>query len=299
MTDINKNKIIFRLLPLGLHKYINLFRLDRPIGFMLLFYPVSFGLTVSTKFNLDFIKLLFIFFLGSIIMRSAGCIINDIWDRKIDSQISRTNTRPIASGEIKLAEALIILLILLLVGLFIIVNLNILTIFLSIIILPAVILYPLAKRYFFMPQLILGLIYNWGVIIGWSSTHLNVSFVGITILYISCIVWTLIYDTVYATLDEQEDIKFKIYSTAILFGKNKQFFLNILIFIQFIILNLVGKYFNYNYEYFILITMIGITMALDLNLIWRNSVINSLSFFKRNNIYGFLILIALLIGSNF
>ena len=124
MIDINKNKIIFKVLPLALHKYILLFRLDRPIGFMLLFYPVSFGLSVSSKINSDFLFVISFFLLGSIIMRSAGCIINDLWDRNIDIQIERTQTRPIASGEISVLKALISLTILLFFGFLIALGVN-------------------------------------------------------------------------------------------------------------------------------------------------------------------------------
>ncbi|MDA1284633.1 MAG: 4-hydroxybenzoate octaprenyltransferase, partial [Proteobacteria bacterium] len=298
MIDINKNKIIFKLLPLALHKYILLFRLDRPIGFMLLFYPVSFGLSVSSKINSDFLFIISFFLLGSIIMRSAGCIINDLWDRNIDIQIERTRTRPIASGEISVLQALISLAILLFFGFLILIQFNLESIILGIIILPLVFLYPLAKKNFFLPQLILGLIYNWGVFIGWSSSGFTVPFNIILLLYVSCVIWTVIYDTIYATMDEEDDKKIGIYSSSIFFGSNKIIILNLLIITQFILLIILGNYFSYSYYYFILVSSLGAVMFFDINFIWKNSVLNSLKFFKRSNAYGAIILISLMIGNN-
>jgi len=298
MIDINKNKIIFKVLPLALHKYILLFRLDRPIGFMLLFYPVSFGLSVSSKINSDFLFVISFFLLGSIIMRSAGCIINDLWDRNIDIQIERTQTRPIASGEISVLKALISLAILLFFGFLILIQLNLESIILGIIILPLVFLYPLAKKNFFLPQLILGLIYNWGVFIGWSSSGFTVPFNIMLLLYVSCVIWTVIYDTIYATMDEEDDRKIGIYSSSIFFGSNKMIILNLLIITQFILLIILGNYFSYSYYYFILVSSLGTVMLFDINFIWKNSVLNSLKFFKRSNAYGAIILVSLMIGNN-
>ena len=298
MIDINKNKIIFKLLPLGLHKYIILFRLDRPIGFMLLFYPVSFGLAISSKLDMNFFLLICLFLMGSIIMRSAGCIINDIWDKDIDSKVNRTKTRPLASGEISLTKAIICLVILLFFGLIILTQFNTASIVLGVIILPLVFIYPLAKKFFFLPQLILGLVYNWGIFIGWSVAEFAVPFNYILLLYTSCIMWTLTYDTIYAAMDESEDKEIGMYSSSILFGSRKKLILNILTFSQFSILLILGYYFSYSYYYFILVSCLGIVMIIDINLIWNGITDNSLRFFKRNNIYGAIILLSLLVGNN-
>ncbi len=265
---------------------------------MLLFYPVSFGLSVSSKINSDFLFIISFFLLGSIIMRSAGCIINDLWDRNIDTQIERTQTRPIASGEISVLKALISLAILLFFGFLILIQFNLESIILGIIILPLVFLYPLAKKNFFLPQLILGLIYNWGVFIGWSSSGFTVPFNIMLLLYVSCVIWTVIYDTIYATMDEEDDRKIGIYSSSIFFGSNKMIILNLLIITQFILLIILGNYFSYSYYYFILVSSLCTVMLFDINFIWKNSVLNSLKFFKRSNAYGAIILVSLMIGNN-
>ncbi len=264
---------------------------------MLLFYPVSFGLAVSSGVNFDFILTTFFFLIGSITMRSAGCVINDIWDKNIDIQVERTKTRPLASGEISLSEAFISLIFLLFFSFLILVQLNLESIILGIIILPLVILYPLAKRNFFLPQLILGLIFNWGVFIGWSSTGFTVPFHIILLLYISCVIWTITYDTIYATMDDDDDRKIGIYSSSILFGSNKKIILNFLTVTQFIMLIILGNYFSYSYYYLILVSSLGIIMIFDINFMWNNSIEESLNFFKRNNIYGAIILISLIIGN--
>ena len=264
---------------------------------MLLFYPISFGLAISSKANFDFFYMALIFFIGSIIMRSAGCIINDLWDKNIDIQVERTKNRPFASGEISLSKAVIVLMILLFFGFLILVQFNLETIILGIIILPLVFLYPLAKKNFFLPQLILGLIFNWGVFIGWSASGFTVPFSITLLLYISCVIWTIIYDTVYATMDDDDDRKVGIYSSSIFFGSNKKMILNFLIISQFIMLILLGNYFSYSYYYLILVSSLGAVMIFDINFIWNNSIEKSLHFFKRNNIYGAVILISLVIGN--
>jgi 4-hydroxybenzoate polyprenyltransferase len=118
------------------------------------------------------------------------------------------------------------------------------------------------------------------------------------LLYFSCVIWTIVYDTIYATLDDLEDRQIGIYSSSILFGAHKRTILNILIISQFILLIILGNYFSYSYYYFILVSCLGIVMIIDINLIWNGITDNSLRFFKRNNIYGAIILLSLLVGNN-
>lgn len=229
-------------------------------------------------------------------MRSAGCIINDIADRKIDVKVERTKNRPLTSGSVSLRNSLIALFILLSLGLLFLLSLNKESVLLGIIILPLLVLYPLAKKYFFMPQLILGLVYSWGVFIGWSALEFKIQFSNIFLLYLSCVFWTLIYDTVYATQDETEDRDLKLYSSAIFFGEYKKPFLVLFTLIQFTLLNLLGINLDYSPYYSLLISILGIIITLDLMYIWDFSNIKSLAFFKRNNAYGLMILIVIIVG---
>ena len=154
-------------------------------------------------------------------MRSAGCIINDLLDRDIDIKVQRTQTRPLVSNSLTIKKSIISLIILLSIGLIVLTQLNLPSIILALVIVPLVFLYPLAKRYFFLPQFILAFTYNWGCFIGWSSLDSPSSFSDVSLLFVSLILWTVIYDTVYATQDEEDDKKLSLKSSAILFGNSK------------------------------------------------------------------------------
>ena len=170
MNTHNKNNLIFKLLPPFTHSYLSLIRLDKPIGFLLLFYPIGFVLASSGNIASNNVLILFlIFFLGSIIMRSAGCIVNDLIDTDIDKKVIRTKGRALASSKISIKNALILLLALLVIGFLILIQLNFEAIILGIVITPLIVLYPLAKRFFILPQFILALTYNWGCLIGWAA----------------------------------------------------------------------------------------------------------------------------------
>ena len=233
MNDIRQDNLIFRIFPIFTHPYISIMRLDRPIGYVLLFYPICFSIFAFSSFNKEVAILLIIFLIGSIAMRSAGCIVNDLLDRDIDIKVERTQTRPLVSNTLSIKNSIICLIILLSIGLIVLTQLNLPSIILALMITPLIFLYPLAKRYFFLPQFILAFTYNWGCMIGWLSSNSHGSFSDVFLLFISLILWTLIYDTVYATQDEEDDKKLSLKSSAILFGKYKIIILNSLIMIMY------------------------------------------------------------------
>ncbi len=206
---------------------IQLTRLNKPIGFMLLFWPCAWGLTLAYYYNLDtnlYIKHLILFFFGSVLMRSAGCIFNDIVDRDFDKKVQRTKNRPIASGKIKIPNAFIIATILCLIALLILLQFNFLTITLGISSMLLAFSYPFMKRITYWPQLFLGLTFNWGIIMGWTSITNEIS-KPIIILYIAAIFWTLAYDTIYGTQDIKDDEIIGIKSTSIKFKSNINLFI--------------------------------------------------------------------------
>lgn len=164
---------------------------------------------------------LLLFALGAVIMRGAGCIINDIWDRDIDRQVARTSARPLASGELTLTQALLFLAALLGAGLVILLQFNSLTIILGVIFLLPVALYPLAKRFMALPQLFLGLTFNAGALMGWTSITGTLA-PSAWLLYAACICWTLSYDTLYAHQDKQHDAKLGVKSSALTWGDSKR-----------------------------------------------------------------------------
>ena len=209
--------------------FIQLTRLNKPIGFMLLFWPCAWGLTLAYYYNLDtklYTKHLLLFFLGSILMRSAGCIFNDIVDRDLDKKVKRTKNRPIASNKITILNAFIYVVILCLASLFILLQFNLLTIILGMLSMTLAFSYPFMKRITYWPQLFLGLTFNWGIIMGWTSITNEISIHAI-ILYIAAIFWTLAYDTIYGTQDIKDDEIIGNKSTSIKFKNNVNFFVSI------------------------------------------------------------------------
>lgn len=274
-------------------------RLDRPIGFILLFYPICFSIVAFSDLNLKIVTLLIIFFIGSIVMRSAGCIINDLLDRDIDNKVHRTQTRPLVSNTLSIKNSIICLIALLSIGLFVLLQLNLPSIILALVIVPLVFLYPLAKRYFFLPQFVLAFTYNWGCLIGWSSLESPSRFTEILLLFFSLVLWTITYDTVYATQDEDDDKKLSLNSSALLFGKYKMVILNFLIVLMYSLLMLFGKNLGFNFLFFIFLTLQLILNLTDLNYIWKNDPLKSGSYFKRNNYYGIFLLLSIIIGSHF
>ncbi len=300
MNKDYKDNLIFKLLPSFSHPYLSLIRLDKPIGFLLLFYPIGFVLASSGNIASNKVLVLFfMFFLGSIIMRSAGCIVNDLIDTDIDKKVIRTKSRALASSKISIKNALILLLTLLVLGFFILLQLNYEAIILGIVITPLITLYPLAKRFFILPQFILALTYNWGCFIGWASLGSNIPFSSICILYISLIFWTLTYDTIYATQDENDDKDLNLYSSTLLFGSKKVIILNIMIFVKYFLIIFYGASLDFRFIFNILVITIFLINLIDINFIWENKPEKSSSYFSRNNYYGISLLFSIIIGSHF
>ncbi len=299
MNDIRQDNLIFKIFPIFTHPYILIMRLDRPIGYILLFYPICFSIFAFSDLNLKIVSLLIIFLIGSIVMRSAGCIINDLLDRDIDNKVRRTQNRPLVSNSLSIKNSIILLIILLSIGLIVLTQLNLPSIILALVIVPLVFLYPLAKRYFFLPQFVLAFTYNWGCFIGWSSLESPSSFTEISILFLSLVLWTIIYDTVYATQDEDDDRKLSLKSSALLFGKYKLVILNFLIILMYSLLMLFGKNLGFNFLFFIFLTLQLILNLMDLNYIWKNDSLRSGFYFNRNNYYGIFLLLSIIIGSQF
>ena len=213
--------------------HINIFfeltRLKRPTGYMLLFWPCAWGLSIAYDFQNSLDKYLFylvLFFFGSVLMRSAGCIVNDIIDKDFDKKVARTKNRPIASGKISVRLSLLYSGILCLIAFFVLINFNNLTILLAIISMPFAFTYPLMKRYTYWPQLFLGVTFNYGLILGWTSIVGDISYIPI-IFYLGAIFWTLGYATIYGFQDIEDDEIIGVKSTSIKFKENPKIFLTL------------------------------------------------------------------------
>jgi len=206
--------------------FIELTRLNKPIGFMLLFWPCSWGLAYAYSLNQNqslFLYHLLLFFLGSVLMRSAGCIVNDIVDKDFDKKVLRTKKRPLASGMISVEQSLVYVVGLCFLAFLILIQFNFKTILLGMSSMLLAFSYPFMKRFTYWPQLFLGLTFNWGVIMAWVSINNDIS-LQIIFLYIAAIFWTLGYDTIYGAQDIADDEVIGLKSTSIKFKKNIKFF---------------------------------------------------------------------------
>ena len=282
-----------------LNLFLELTRLKKPIGYMLLFWPCLWGLTIAYDFSISiqfFIKYALLFFLGAVLMRSAGCVVNDIIDKNFDSKVERTKNRPIASGDISIKLGLFYVLILCGIAFIVLIQFNFFTIILALGSMPLAFLYPLMKRFTYWPQLFLGVTFNYGLILGWTSINSEISIVPI-IFYIGAIFWTLGYDTIYGFQDIKDDEIIGVKSTSIKFKKNPKFFILLCYLVFFVILTYLGIVMNFNKIYFgglILIAMhLFIFQIKNLN---TNLSSNCLKIFKSNNFLGLLIFLNLLIG---
>tara|TARA_B100001123_G_scaffold396944_1_gene479736 strand:- start:34 stop:897 length:864 start_codon:yes stop_codon:yes gene_type:complete len=206
--------------------FVQLTRLNKPTGILLLFWPCVWGLTLAYYFSGEinlYLKHILLFFFGSVFMRTAGCIFNDIVDRDLDKMVARTKQRPIASGKISILEALIYIVFLCLVSLLVLLQFNWLTIVLGMSSMILAFSYPFMKRITYWPQLFLGFTFNWGIIMGWASIINNISIEPL-LLYLSAIFWTLGYDTIYGLQDIHDDEIIGVKSTSIKFKNNVKAF---------------------------------------------------------------------------
>ena len=279
--------------------FIDLIRLKKPIGYMLLFWPCAWGLTLAYDFsdNLNiYIFYLLLFFLGSLFMRSAGCIINDIFDKEFDKKVRRTKNRPIASGKVSVFLGLIYAAILCFLAFLVLINFNFFTILVALGSMPLAFTYPLMKRFTYWPQLFLGITFNYGLILGWSSIFGEISLIPL-LFYLGAIFWTLAYDTIYGFQDIKDDEIIGLKSTSIKFKNIPYTFLILCYSLFFASLMIVGLLMKLNNYFYIMSVLIFAHLFLyqikNLNI--KNSNV-CLEKFKSNNFLGFLVLISLLIG---
>ena len=282
-----------------LNLFIELTRLKRPIGFMLLFWPCAWGLTLAYDFsnNLnDYFFYLFLFFLGSVLMRSAGCIVNDISDKEFDKKVERTKNRPLASNKVSIKLAIFYNIILCALAFLVLINFNNLTIILAVGSMPLAFTYPLMKRFTYWPQLFLGITFNYGLVLGWTAIQGEINAVTI-IFYLGAIFWTLGFDTIYGYQDLKDDEIIGVKSTSIKFKKKPKLFLTTCYSIFLISLILVGIFMKLNtmFYFFILIPTAHLLFYQIYNFNYKDPK-NCLKIFKSNNFFGAIILCNILIG---
>ncbi len=277
-----------------IYNYLELIRFNKPIGFLLLMWPCWFALAIS---DLELKLLLFwllMFFFGSFLMRSAGCIINDLVDRDIDIKVLRTAQRPIASNKVNFFETLILLSIFLFLSLLILLQFNYRSIFIGLLSFPLVCVYPFMKRITFWPQFFLGIIFSWGVLIVNLELYTYIQ-INYLLLYLGCIFWTLGYDTIYAYQDIEDDIKSGIKSTAVYFDQKGMLFVKFCYSFLLIIVGYLGWNSSNSVLSLIIIAIIGFCTYIALKKWDLNSVESSNFYFRQNNYFAMLLFIYLLI----
>ena len=276
--------------------FIELTRLNKPIGFMLLFWPCSWGLAYAYTTNLNislFVYYLLLFFLGSILMRSAGCIFNDIVDKDFDKKVKRTKTRPIASGKISIKNSFFYVMLLCTLAFLILIQFNFLTISLGFGSMLLAFAYPFMKRITYWPQLFLGITFNWGVIMAWVAINNSIS-LEIIILYISAIFWTLGYDTIYGAQDMSDDEIIGLKSTSIKFKKDIKLFVLVSYLITALLLIFLFKD-NFGSNIFsFLIIFYFLSLAYQLKIFKKTKPKTCLAMFKFNNYSGLLLFLAII-----
>lgn len=230
--------------------YAELMRLHKPIGIYLLLWPTLWSLWLATESNIPDSKNLVIFILGVVLMRSAGCVINDFADRKIDSHVKRTEDRPLASGKVSTKEALILFSILIAVAFSLVLLTNPLTIQLSVGGLLLAATYPFMKRYTYLPQVVLGAAFAWSIPMAFAAES-NTIKPEAWLIYLAVVLWTVVYDTFYAMVDRDDDKKIGVKSTAILFGEQDKVITGFLQILTIYCLVLIGQRFELSTPYYI------------------------------------------------
>ena len=282
-----------------LNLFIELTRLKKPIGFMLLFWPCAWGLTLAYDFSNslnNYFFYLFLFFMGSVLMRSAGCIVNDISDKEFDKKVERTKNRPIASGNVSVKLGLLYTIILCSIAFLVLINFNNLTIILALGSMPLAFTYPLMKRFTYWPQLFLGITFNYGLVLGWTAIQGEINAVAI-IFYFGAIFWTLGYDTIYGFQDIKDDEIIGVKSTSIKFKKKPKLFLTtcyLLFLISLILVSFIMKLNSMSY-FFILISAVHLFFFQIYNFNYQDPK-TCLKIFKSNNFFGAIVLCNIFIG---
>lgn len=293
-TDIRTEGWVARL-PAAWRPYALLMRLDRPIGSWLLFLPGPWAFAMAAPSWAEGLRLLVLFGVGSVLMRGAGCVINDLWDRDLDRKVARTAGRPLASGAIRPKQALALLGGLLLVSLLILVQLNGAAMLLGVLSLVPVALYPLAKRFTNWPQVVLGMTFGWAAPMGYAASTGGLDAAGV-VLYLAVIVWILGYDTIYAHQDREDDALIGIGSTALRWGERTRPFLAACYAVTVALLLIAGWLGGLSWVFVPALAPAVAMLAWQVKALDINDPALCLRLFKANREVGILVAFALLAG---
>ena len=267
-----------------LQQYALLIRLDRPVGIYLLLWPTLWGLWLAAK-GLPDTNVLIVFVLGVILMRSAGCVLNDIADRRYDPNVTRTKTRPIASGKVTPREAMLVALSLILIAFLLVLTMNWLTIQMAFVAVMLAGIYPFMKRYTYLPQFFLGLAFGWAIPMGFAAQTGSVPQIA-WLLLIANILWSVAYDTMYAMVDREDDLKIGVKSTAILFDDADRVIIGIIQALVLVTLIMTGKQAELGGYYYIGLAIASCFFIYQQTLIWNREPKQCMQAFLNNNWFG-------------
>ncbi|MFI4954654.1 MAG: 4-hydroxybenzoate octaprenyltransferase [Gammaproteobacteria bacterium] len=274
--------------------YTQLMRLHRPIPLWLMLWPILWALWIAGEGHPP-VNIVLIFIFGVIVMRSAGCVINDIWDRDIDKHVPRTKMRPLAAGIVTVKEAVVLALILLAVAFLLVLNLNFYTMLLAIAAVLGVWIYPFMKRVTYYPQVVLGLVFNWGVLLVFSAMQNTVPPIAIALLATS-LLWTVAYDTLYAIPDRPADLKIHMKSTAILLGDMDRFGVAVLQILFVLGLIFIGRELQMNIYYYLGLIVVFSLFVYQWWMIRKRDPDACFDAFLHNNWVGVMVFLSIIAG---
>ncbi|WP_117236400.1 4-hydroxybenzoate octaprenyltransferase [Vibrio maerlii] len=277
--------------------YWRLMRMDKPIGSLLLLWPTMWALLLAAG-GLPDPKVLIVFISGVVLMRSAGCVINDFADRKVDGHVERTKLRPIPAGEVGSKEALALFALLSVLSFVLVLTMNTLTIQLSFVGLFLAFIYPFMKRYTHLPQLFLGLAFSWSMPMAWAAQSGELTPM-VWLLFVINALWTIAYDTQYAMVDREDDLKVGIKSTAILFGKRDKMIIGALQLATLLLLIVIGSIYQLGSSYYISLLVVGGLFVYQQQLIRHRDRQLCFKAFLNNNYVGMAVTIGLAISLSF
>jgi 4-hydroxybenzoate polyprenyltransferase len=294
LTDIHVDDWVDRYLPNWAEPYARLARLDRPIGTWLLLFPGWWGIALAGPRWPD-PKLVALFAIGAIVMRGAGCTLNDIADRDYDAQVARTRTRPLPSGRVTVTQAAIFMTAQLAIGAAILASLNRVSILLGLAVLALIATYPFMKRVTYWPQIFLGLNFNWGALIGWTAVAGNLAWPPV-LLYLGGIFWTLGYDTIYAHQDKEDDARIGVKSSALALGEGTRPWLLAFYGAALALWAASGGFIGLGAGFLICVALAGIQLGWQATSVNIDDPADCLAKFRSNRIVGWLLLGGIVAG---
>lgn len=295
-----KESWVHRISPDFIWPYLQLMRADRPIGTWLLLWPCLWSITLASHYHdypgiIPNWDLMLLFSIGAFVMRGAGCVVNDLWDREADALVERTKSRPLPSGRVSVTAAIIFACVLSLIGLVILLQLNRFTQIVGAASLILIVIYPLMKRITYWPQLILGFTFNWGALLGWAAVSGTIELPAI-ILYAGSIYWTLGYDTIYACQDKEDDARVGVKSTALRFANNTAKWISGFYLATILMFILAGWLANIEYIFYVFMVFAAAHLYYQIRNLDINNRESCLRLFKSNHHFGILVFLGVLFG---